>query len=180
MDLSSKTAYVYMQMTINDIVNLLLEKDKLIEDQKKQINLHQNTILDKIDILDNQQDLILKQHDTIEKYHQIIEQQKKEIEEQQTILDLKEKQILFIKNMIKTVSNVFVKKEKDHIPEIEPKVELETKIEIETEQIPKRKSNKTQYKLPSDIVSCEICNSKMRRDCFKRHLKTKQHLKNII
>lgn len=183
MENSPKTAYVYRQLSIDHVISLLLEKDQIIADQNKKIVLHQNTILDKIDMIECQQEIILKQGDTIEEYHQIIDKlkeeieeyhqiidkKKEEIEEQQDRIDLQDKQLLFVKNLVKTVSNVFTKVESDQIPKIEPKVEPKKP----------RKSNKTEYKLPNDVVSCDTCNTNMRRDCLSRHQKSKTHLKNI-
>ena len=92
MENNPKTAEVYMQMTIDQIVKLLLEKDKIIENHKKQITLHQNTILDKIDMIGCQEELILKQYNTIEEYHQIIDKQKQEIDEYIEIINQKKEE----------------------------------------------------------------------------------------
>jgi len=165
MDLSNKTAEVYMSYNIEDIIAIILEQNKLIVEQQMIIESKNEEIEEHLILIEDQNSIIDKQHGIIE--------------ENKIKIALQDKQILFIKNLCQTVNKVFTKPD---VPIIEKELEVEPKVEIKVEVLDiktKRKSNKTQYKLPSDIVFCDICDSKMRRDCYNRHQKSKTHLKNI-
>ena len=112
--------------------------------------------------LDKMKQKIAEQEKQISDQEQKIELQNKQIE-------LQNKQITFIKKLVGTVSNVFTTKQIPDLPIITPK-EQPKKL---------RKSNKEIYKLGTDVITCDTCNIKIRRDSKTRHEKTKTHLKQL-
>ena len=111
----------------------------------------------------------------IEQQQKITEHENKIIEQEKKIL-LQDKQITFIKKLVGTVSNVFQTKQVPEVPDLRT-CSVPKPTELETKK--PRKSNKEIYKLGTDVITCDTCNIKIRRDSKTRHEKTKTHLKQL-